>query len=374
MNDEFFEALAQIEKERGIPADELLEKIKNAIVIAVRKDFGETAVINVDIDGGSKDFAVSLSKDVVEEVEDPKIQLTLEQAREIDPKAEIGSVITIPLKTKDFGRIAAQTAKHVIRQGIREAERAQLCEELQSKKGEIITATVMRMDPRKGAAVLEIGGSEALLPKSEQVPTEDLREGDRVKVYVVDVAVTDRGPKIMISRTHPGLVKRLFENEVPEIFDGTVEIKGISREAGMRTKLAVTSKDENVDPRGACIGPRGSRVAHIVDELGGEKIDIILYNDDPEVYIAESLSPASVVSVEITDPEARVCRVTVPDHQLSLAIGNKGQNARLAARLTGFKIDIRPESGYYGEDEEELDDETEELAEEAVETEETAAE
>ncbi|MEG2083594.1 MAG: transcription termination factor NusA, partial [Oscillospiraceae bacterium] len=243
--------------------------------------------------------------------------------------------------------------KHVIRQGIREAEREQLCEELQSKKGEIITATVMRIDNRKGAAVLEIGNSEALLPKSEKVPNEILEDGDHVKVYVVDVAVTDRGPKIMISRTHPGLVKRLFENEVPEIFDGTVEIRGISREAGMRTKIAVCSKDDNVDPRGACIGPRGSRVAHIVEELGGEKIDIVLYNDDPEIYISEALSPASVVGVEIIDPEARVCRVTVPDHQLSLAIGNKGQNARLAARLTGYKIDIRPESGYYGEGEEE---------------------
>ena len=353
MNAEFFEALAQIEKERGIPEGQLLEKVKNALVIAVRKDFGDQADINVEIDPERESFKVVLRKEVVEEVEDPKTQMSLEEARTRRTRAEIGDFIDIPLKTKDFGRIAAQTAKHVIRQGIREAERDRLCEQLQSKKGEIITATVMRVDPRKGAAVLDIGGSEAVLPKSEQVATEELVEGEHIKVYVVDVSVGDRGPRIMISRTHPGLVKRLFENEVPEIFDGTVEIKGISREAGMRTKIAVVSKDENVDPRGACIGPRGNRVAHIVDELGGEKIDVILYSDDPAAYIAEALSPASVVSVEVTDPEAKACRVTVPDHQLSLAIGNRGQNARLAARLTGYKIDIRPESGYYGEDLEE---------------------
>jgi transcription termination factor NusA len=351
MNAEFFEALALLEKERKVSADYLLEKIKNAIVIAVKRDFGGQDNIIVDIDPEKQSFKVAIRKDVVEEVEDADTQMTLEEAQTYRSRAKIGSVIDIPLKTKDFGRIAAQTAKHVIRQGIREAERNQLCEELQSKQDEIITATVMRIDHKKGAAVLEIGNSEAFLPKSEQVPDEDLFEGDKIKVYVVDVAVSDRGPKIMISRTHPGLVKRLFETEVPEIFDGTVEIKGVSREAGMRTKLAVYSKDENVDPRGACIGPRGARVAHIVEELGGEKIDIVLWNEDPTKYIAEALSPSDVVSVEITDEENRACRVTVPDHQLSLAIGNKGQNARLAARLTGYKIDIRPESGYFGEDE-----------------------
>lgn len=353
MNAEFFEALALLEKERKVSAEYLLEKIKNAIIIAVKRDFGGQDNIIVDIDPEKQSFKVMIRKDVVEEVEDPDTQMTLEEAHTYRSRAKIGGVIDIPLKTKDFGRIAAQTAKHVIRQGIREAERSQLCEELQSKQDEIITATVMRIDHKKGAAVVEVGSSEAFLPKSEQVPTEELYEGDKIKVYVVDVAVSDRGPKIMISRTHPGLVKRLFEMEVPEIFDGTVEIKGVSREAGMRTKLAVYSKDENVDPRGACIGPRGARVAHIVDELGGEKIDIVLWNEDPAKYIAEALSPADVVSVDILDLEGRACRVTVPDHQLSLAIGNKGQNARLAARLTGFKIDIRPESGLYGEDVEE---------------------
>ncbi len=349
MNAEFFEALALLEKEHKVSPDYLLEKIKNAIVIAVRRDFGGQDNIVVDINPEDQVFKVVLRKEVVEEVTDPDTQMTLDEAKGYRARARLGSVIDIPLKTKDFGRIAAQTAKHVIRQGIREAERNQLCEELQSKQDEIITATVMRIDHKKGSAVLEIGNTETFLPKTEQVPGEVLSEGERIKVYVVDVSVSERGPKILISRTHAGLVKRLFEMEVPEIFDGTVEIKGISRDAGMRTKLAVYSKDENVDPRGACIGPRGARVAKIVDELGGEKIDIVLWNEEPEKYIAEALSPASVVRVDITDLEHRVCTVTVPDHQLSLAIGNKGQNARLAARLTGYKIDIRPESGYYGE-------------------------
>ncbi len=365
MNAEFFEALALLEKERKVSADYLLEKIKNAIVIAVKRDYGGQDNIIVDIDPEKQSFKVAIRKEVVEEVEDPETQMTLEEAQGYRSRSKVGSVIDIPLKTKDFGRIAAQTAKHVIRQGIREAERSQLCEELQSKQGEIIVATVMRMDMKKGAAVLEISGSEALLPKSEQVPGEVLSEGEKIKVYVSDVAVTERGPKIMISRTHPGLVKRLFETEVPEIYDGTVEIKGISREAGARTKIAVYSKDENVDPRGACIGTKGARVARIVDELGGEKIDIVLWHEEPEYYIAEALSPASVVDVEIIDKDARACRVTVPDHQLSLAIGNKGQNARLAARLTGYKIDIRPESGYYGEDDGKDEAKTETVAEEA---------
>ena len=353
MNTDFFEALALLEKERNVSAEYLIEKIKNAIVVAVRRDYGGQDNIIVDIDPEKQSFKVFLRKDVVEVVEDPDTQMTLEEAKTYRSRARIGSVIDIPLKTKDFGRISATSAKHVIRQGIREAERNKLYEELHSKQGEIITGTVTRIDAVKGSAILELGSGEAMLPRGEQVPTEVLHEGDRVKVYVVDVAVTERGPKVMISRTHPGLVRRLFEMEVPEIFDGTVEIKGIAREAGMRTKLAVVSHDENVDPRGACIGARGARVARIVDELEGEKIDVILYNDDPKVFIAEALSPANVVSVEILEEEQKACRVTVPDHQLSLAIGNKGQNARLAARLTGYKIDIRPESGYYGEEEEE---------------------
>ena len=351
MNAEFFDALALLEKEKGIDAEYLLEKIKSAIAIAAKRDYGSGDNIIVEANREEKTLKVYLRKTAVEEVVNPEIEMTVEDAKRYRPRARANSLIDIPLATKDFGRIAAQTAKHVIRQNIREAERNQVFEELQGKQGEIITATVVRIDPKRGSAVFEIGRAEAILPKPEQIPGEELYEGDIVRVYVVDIAVTERGPKVMISRTHPGLVKRLFEMEVPEIFDGVVEIKGISREAGMRTKMAVWSTDENVDPRGACIGPRGARVARIVDELGGEKIDIVLWNENPTLYIAEALSPAKVVSVEILDEDARICRVTVPDDQLSLAIGNKGQNARLAARLTGFKIDIRPESGYYGEDE-----------------------
>ena len=223
-------------------------------------------------------------------------------------------------------------------------------EEFQSKNSEIVSATVTSIDPVTGNATLKIGKSDAILPRSEQVPNETLVEGQIIKVYIVDVRETEKGPKIMISRTHPGFVRRLFEMEVPEIFDGIVEIKAVSREAGARTKMAVYSKDENVDPIGACIGPKGQRVSTIVEELGGEKIDIVKYSDDITAFVSEALSPASVVSVEIIDEAAKSCRASVPDHQLSLAIGNKGQNARLAAKLTGWKIDIRPESGYYGEE------------------------
>ena len=260
--------------------------------------------------------------------------------------AKLGDLIEIPLDPKRFGRIAAMSAKHVIRQGIREAERGQLLAEYQSKQCDIVTATVVKSDPRRGNVTVEIGRSEAILPKSEQVPGEEYKDGERIKVYVSDVINGEKGPKIMISRIHPGLVKRLFEMNIPEVYDGTVEIKSISREAGVRSKVAVTSRDENVDAVGACIGPKGARVNSIVDELGGEKIDVIRYSEDPAEFVAAALSPASVLSVEI-DPEVpRACRVVVPDHQLSLAIGNKGHNARLAARLTGWKIDIRPESGF----------------------------
>ena len=350
MNAEFFEALALLEKERGISAEYLTEKIKNAIVVAVRRDYGCEDNVQVEIDPANGTFSVAILKEVVEEVEDKTTQIALEDAKKIKARAKLGDELAIPLKTKDFGRIAAQTAKHVIRQGIREAERSQMYDEMQSKTHEIVSAVVTRVDERKGIVTVDLGRGEAMLPKNEQVQGELLREGDRIKVYVVDVALTERGPKIMISRTHPGLVKRMFELEVPEIFDGTVEMKAISREAGMRTKIAVWSKDENVDPVGACIGPRGARVANIVEELGGEKIDIVRYSEDPAEFISAALSPATVLSVELLPGEGKSCRVTVPDHQLSLAIGNKGQNARLTARLTGYNIDIRPESGYFGEE------------------------
>ena len=352
MNAEFFEALAMLEKERGLPADYLLEKIKNAIVIAVKKDYEvEDENVSVVIEPDQGKFSVSLLKTVVEEVEDPATEISLEEAQQKKKSCKAGDEYAIPLKTKDFGRIAAQTAKHVIRQGLKEAERSQMYAEMQSKAHEIISAVVTNIEPVKGIVTLELGkGGVATLPRNEQVAGEELREGQHVKVYVVDVMETERGPRMMISRTHPGLVKRMFEMEVPEIFDGTVEVKAISREAGARTKMAVWSKDENVDPVGACIGPRGQRVANIVEELGGEKIDIVRWSEYPAQFISAALSPATVVGVELLEGDTKSCRVTVQDHQLSLAIGNKGQNARLCARLTGYNIDIRPESGYYGEE------------------------
>lgn len=352
MNAEFFEALAMLGKEKGLPAEYLLEKIQNAIVIAVKKDYDvedENVAIVIDPEDGK--FNVSLLKTIVDEVQNPHTEISLEEAMEKRKTAKVGGQYAIPLKTKDFGRIAAQTAKHVIRQGLKEAERSQQYAEMQSKAHEILSVVVNAIDERKGIATLEMdSGGLVTLPRSEQVAGETLRDGQRIKVYVVDVLSGDRGPKMMLSRTHPGLVKRMFEMEVPEIFDGTVEIKAISREAGARTKMAVWSKDENVDPVGACIGPKGQRVARIVEELNGEKIDIVRYSEDPAAFISAALSPATVVGVQILEGDTRACRVMVPDHQLSLAIGNKGQNARLTARLTGYNIDIRPESGYYGEE------------------------
>ena len=341
MNAEFFEALALLEKEKGISVEYLCEKIENAIAIAIRRDYVGTEDVKVIIDPETRTFDVAIRKLVVEEVEDSANQILLDKAVKYNKKAQLGDVVDIPLETKEFGRIAAQTAKHVIKQGIREAERGQVLKEFQSREHEIITATVISTDAVRGSVTLEIDHNEAFLLKSEQIPGEVFQDGERTKVYVVEVTASERGPKVMISRTHPGLVKRLFEIEVPEIYEGTVEIKAVSREAGSRTKLAVWSKDPDVDAVGACIGTRGARVAKIVDELGGEKIDVVQYSEDPAEFIAAALSPAKVVSVEV-DPEGnKACKVKVPDEQLSLAIGNKGQNARLAARLTGFKIDIK---------------------------------
>ena len=353
-NNEFFDALAALEKERGLPADYLIDKIKAAIVIAVKKDYEvEDDNVVVDIDPNIGAFRASLLQDIVEEVENPHTQVSLEDAQKIRKTYKVGQRLVTPLKTKEFGRIAAQTAKHVIRQGIREAERSQQLSEIQSRAHDIVQATVTRVDTEKGIVALDLGkGGEAVLPRNEQVPGEVYTEGETLQVYIVDVVSTERGPRVMISRTHPGLVKRLFELEVPEIFDGTVEVKAISREAGARTKMAVWSKDPNVNPVSACIGPHGDRVAAVVEKLGGEKIDIVKWSEDISEFISAALSPAKVVKVELLPGETRSCRVTVPDQQLSLAIGNKGQNARLCARLTGYNIDIRPESGYYGEDEE----------------------
>lgn len=349
-NKEFFEALRIMESEKGIPAEFIAEKISGAIVTAVKKEYGSRDIVFCDIDCEKQKFSVYIKKNVVEEIEDEYADILLEDALKHNKRSKVGGTLTIKLDTKQFGRIVAQTAKHVIRQGIRDVERGQTLVEFQSKNRELVTAVVQRIDPKTGNASITIGHSEAMLPKLEQVPGEELHEGDHIKVYIVDVKETEKGPRVMLSRTHPGLVKRLFENEVPEIYDGTIEIKAISRQAGSRTKMAVWSANSEIDAVGACIGPKGARVNNIVEELAGEKIDIVKYSDDPVAFVSEALSPSKVVGVEIISENPKSCRATVPDSQLSLAIGNGGQNVRLAVKLTGWNIDIRPESGFYGED------------------------
>ena len=346
---EFFEALKQMEEERGIPCEFIVDKISEAITVAARKDYGGNDIVSCVIDMEKEIFTVTARKEIVDEVENPYTQISRDDAAAIDPKSLECGFIDIKLDPKKFGRIVAQNSKNNFRQGVKEAERGQALAEFQSHNREVITAVVKRVDPVTGNAILEIGHNEAVLPKPEQVPDEEISEGDHIKVYVVDVKETDRGPRIMLSRTHPGLVKRLFETEVPEIFDGTIEIKAISRQAGARTKIAVWCENSEIDAIGACIGPRGTRVNTIVEELSGEKIDIVKYSDDPAAFISEALSPAKVVSVEIQSEDPKVCIARVPESQLSLAIGNRGQNVRLAAKLTGWKIDIHPESGFFGE-------------------------
>ena len=348
INEEFFQAVKMLESEKGIPTDYLYEKIKTAIVVAIRHDYNGKDVVFCDIDPDAYELKVYVRKNVVEEIEDEDTDITVDAAKQYKKEAIAGDVVDIPLETHDLGRIAAQTAKHVIRQGIREAERGTIMQEFRSKQQELVTARIDRIDPVTGNASLEMDHFQATLIKNEQVPGEDLHEGELIKVYIVEVRDSDRGPRVMISRTHPGMIRRLFENEVPEIYDGTVEIKSVAREAGMRSKIAVYSRDENVDPIGSCIGPHGSRVNAVVEALGGEKIDVVKYDEDPAVFVASALAPATVLGVDVEENEGgTVCHVSVPDAQLSLAIGNKGQNARLAAKLTGCKIDISPESGFY---------------------------
>ncbi|WP_295866615.1 transcription termination factor NusA [uncultured Oscillibacter sp.] len=353
---EIFTALELIEKERGIPQSFMLDKIVQALTTAYKRDCKDQVDnVIVDVDVEHRTLKMFVQKTVVDEEDyvDPFNEMPLEEAKKLSAKYEIGDVINVPVDNTDFGRIAAGNGKQVIIQGLREAERGQVYDEFNSKQHEILTGVVTRIDPRNGNASLRIGtgteSTEALLMAGEQVPGEELVEGMHIKVYVVEVRRSTRGPQVLISRTHPGLVKRLFELEVPEIFDGTVEIRSIAREAGSRTKMAVWSNDENVDPIGACVGPKGQRVENIVAELRGEKIDIVKYSEDPAVFIAAALAPADVVDVIMAE-EGKSCRVLVPDDQLSLAIGKEGQNARLAARLTGYKIDIKPES-YHEEDE-----------------------
>ena len=345
---EFFAAINLIEKEKGIPKAYMLEKITQALVSAYKRDHegaGDNVTVEADEEAGT--VRMFVKKDVVEEVDNPCTEMSLQMAREKLPHAQLGDVIRIEVRTRDFGRIAAQTARQVIIQGMREAERGMIYDEFSSKEHEILTGVVTRVDPRSGAVSLRIGSgseaTEAFLAPGEQVKGEAYLEGMRLRVYVVEVRRSTKGPQVLISRTHPGLVKRLFELEVPEIYDGTVEIRSIAREAGSRSKLAVWSADENVDPIGACVGPKGARVNNVVAELGNEKIDIIKYSDDPAAYVAASLSPADVLSV-LPLEGSKSCRVVVPDDQLSLAIGKEGQNARLAAKLTGYKIDIKSAS------------------------------
>lgn len=344
MNKEFFEALRMLEKEKGIDIEGLVEKIKNAITVAIRRDYGNVENIFIDLNPSKNMFEVYICKNVVEEVSNPINEVLLEEALKYDTKAEVGLQIRIKLQTKHFGRIAALSAKHVIKQGIRDAERNQLYIEFKQKEHQIVSALVSKIDPRKGNATVEIGSSETILPKSEQISGESLKEGDVIKIYVSEVTQTEKGPKIMISRTHPSLVKKLFEAEVPEIKDGIVEVKSIAREAGSRSKIAVTSNNPDIDAVGSCVGSRGMRVNNIVSELGGEKIDIIKYSDNLEEFISNSLAPANIISVIIDPTLEKTCVVIVPDEQLSLAIGNKGQNVRLSAKLTGWKIDIKPQS------------------------------
>lgn len=356
--EEFFTAIGLIEQERGIPKGYMLEKITQALVSAYKKDHegvGDNVTVDADEEKGT--VRMFVKKDVVEAVDNPCTEMSLEEARANLPDAQLGDVVRIEIKPRNFGRIAAQTARQVIIQGMREAERGMIYDEFSSKEHEILTGVVTRIDPRSGGVSLRIGAgneaTEAFLAAGEQVRGEVYREGMRLRVYVVEVRRSTKGPQVLISRTHPGLVKRLFELEVPEIFDGIVEVKSIAREAGSRTKLAVWSADPNVDPIGACVGPKGARVNTIVEELKGEKVDIVKWSEDPAEYVAAALSPANAISVTTLD-DGKSCRVIVPDDQLSLAIGKEGQNARLAAKLTGFKIDIKPASAPEGEPEEDV--------------------
>ncbi len=345
MNTEIFAALRQLEKERGIPVQYMVERITQALVAAYKKDMdGYTDNVFVELD--EKNMRMYAQKEVVEEVITPATEIHLDAARKISKRVKVGDLVDVPIQTKNFGRIAAQTAKQVIIQGIREAERGMVYDSFSSREHEILTGTVLRIEPN-GDITVRVGQgadkTDALLPLGEQVKGEDFVEGDLIRVYVVEVRRSSRGPQVHVSRTHPALVKRLFELEVPEIETGAVEIRSIAREPGSRTKLAVYAAEENIDPVGACVGARGARVGAVVDELQGEKMDIVVFSEDICAFVASALSPADVISVTQL-PGQKACRVIVPDDQLSLAIGKEGQNARLAARLTGCKIDIKPAS------------------------------
>ena len=341
-NIELIKAIRQLEEEKGLGTDVLVEAIEAALLSAYKKNFGSAAQnIRVEVDRETGEQHVYSVRTIVETVTDPNTEVPLAEARTWDPESQVADIVEVEVTPKDFGRIAAQTAKQVIVQRIREAERDMVYKEFRDREGDIVTGTVQRVERRN--VYMDLGRIEAVLPPTEQVPREGYRQNDRVKAYVVEVKQGNRGPQIVVSRTHPGLLKRLFELEVPEIYEGIVEIKAIAREAGARSKVAVVSRDRNVDAVGAGVGPKGSRVQSIVDELRGEKIDIVPWSGDPAGFVASALSPAKVIRVEITE-ETKTALVIVPDNQLSLAIGREGQNARLAAKLTGWRIDIKSES------------------------------
>lgn len=341
MSAELLYALNQLEKEKGIDKEVLIEAIEQALISAYKRNFGSAQNVEVSIDRNTGQIRVYALKTIVDKVSDSATEMSLEQAKLFGADFEVGDMVEVEVTPRKFGRIAAQTAKQVVMQRIREAERSLIFDEFSNREEDIVNGIVSRFDKKN--IIIDLGRVEAVLPPSEQTPGEKYNVHDRIKVYVISVKKTNKSPQIYVSRTHPGLVKRLLELEVPEIADGTVEIKTIAREAGSRTKIAIYSRNENVDPVGACVGQRGSRIRAIVDELKGEMIDVIKWSSSAEEYIAASLSPAKVLQVSL-DEENKVARVVVPDFQLSLAIGKEGQNARLAAKLTGWKIDIKSES------------------------------
>ncbi|MFD2616852.1 transcription termination factor NusA [Terrilactibacillus laevilacticus] len=341
MSSDLLDAMTALEKDKGISKEVLIDALEAALISAYKRNFNQAQNVRVDINEGLGQIKVFARKEIVETVEDQRLQISLEQAKAINPHYELGDTVEIEVTPKNFGRIAAQTAKQVVTQRVREAERGVIFSEYIDREDDIMTGIVQRLDHRY--IYVDLGRVEALLPLTEQMPNESYHPHDRIKVYLTKVENTTKGPSIMVSRTHPGLLKRLFELEVPEIFDGTVEIKSIAREAGDRSKIAVHADDAAVDPVGSCVGQKGARVQTIVNELKGEKIDIVRWSEDPVTYVANSLSPSKVLKV-IVDEENKATTVVVPDYQLSLAIGKRGQNARLAAKLTGWKIDIKSES------------------------------
>lgn len=342
MNQEFMSALSEIEATKNIKKEVLLETLEQALIAAYKKNYGHCQNVCVSIDRETGEISVVQQKTVVEDVIDPNVEIGLSEAQDVDKRYEIGDVIDFPIIPKNFGRIAAQTAKQVVVQRIKEAERDNLYDRYRDSENAMLSGVILRNDEH--FAIVQVNNdTEAILPVAEQVKGEVYAPGTRMKFYVTDVKMSAANPRLMLSRTHPGLVKKLFEQEVPEIESGVVEIKSIAREPGSRGKISVTSADENVDAVGSCVGPKGTRVQYVCDELGGEKIDIVKYFDDPAKYISESLSPSDVISVDV-DEESHSAHVIVPAHQLSLAIGKEGQNARLAARLTGWKIDIKPDN------------------------------